>query len=78
MSPILQPMRPIWNICLIMRYELLYFILHSQEICLYLMLYLLSEKLIHLLPKLLESKFSTLIHERPPSRLREDNLQNSS
>lgn len=57
MSPILQPMRPIWNICLIMRYELLYFVMNHREICSYLMLCLRSEKLIHLLPKLLELKF---------------------
>ena len=58
MSPILQPIVPIWNICLNMRYEILYFILHNQDLLLYLMLCLLSEKLITLLPTLLELKFT--------------------
>lgn len=74
MSPILQPMLPIWNICLNMRSELLYCIMNYLEITSYLMLCLLSEKLISSLPKLLESKFSTLMQERPPNRLREENL----
>nr|DAQ88668.1 MAG TPA: hypothetical protein [Caudoviricetes sp.]DAS13322.1 MAG TPA: hypothetical protein [Caudoviricetes sp.] len=71
-QPILQPLLPIWNICLQMRYEIFYFVMNSQDICFYLMLSLLSERLISLFPKLLELSCSTWISERPPNRSREE------
>lgn len=74
-QPILQPMLPIWNICLQMRYEIFYFILNSQDICFYLLLSLLSEKLIHSFPKLLELSYSMWIQNSPPDQSRDENWQ---